>query len=118
MPDIYVDPDSISGEILSAMKNSLERRAATSQQAAALESYLGDVDFPDEASATAYYNAMKQVFTGIQEFRWAPERAVDASTRRRLEGTLSSPKLKIMFDYDVSANGSVEIEFWLKQKFK
>jgi SAM-dependent methyltransferase len=49
VPDIYVDPDAIPDEILSAMKDSLERRAATPQQAAALESYLGDVDFPDGA---------------------------------------------------------------------
>lgn len=49
MPDIYVDPDAIPVEILDAMKESLERRAATPQQAAALQSYLGDVDFPDGA---------------------------------------------------------------------
>ena len=49
MPDIYVDPDAIPDEILEAMKESLERRAATPQQAAALQSYLGDVDFPDGA---------------------------------------------------------------------
>tara|TARA_R110002110_G_scaffold415612_2_gene651554 strand:- start:21330 stop:22145 length:816 start_codon:yes stop_codon:yes gene_type:complete len=49
MPDIYVDPDAIPDEILEAMKESLERRAATPQQAAALQSYLGDVAFPDGA---------------------------------------------------------------------
>jgi 2-polyprenyl-3-methyl-5-hydroxy-6-metoxy-1,4-benzoquinol methylase len=49
MPDIYVDPDAIPDEILDQMKESLERRAATPQQAAALQSYLGDVDFRDGA---------------------------------------------------------------------
>ncbi|MEP4378590.1 MAG: methyltransferase domain-containing protein [Alphaproteobacteria bacterium] len=46
MPDIYVNPDAIPEEILEAMKESLERRAATPQQTAALRSYLADVDFP------------------------------------------------------------------------
>ena len=49
MPDIYVDPDAIPDEVLDAMKQSLERRAATPQQAAALQSYLADVHFPDAA---------------------------------------------------------------------
>lgn len=49
MPDIYVNPDAIPDEILDAMKETLERRAATPQQTAALKSYLGDVDFPDGA---------------------------------------------------------------------
>ena len=49
MPDIYVDPDAIPDEILDGMKESLERRAATPQQATALQSYLGDVDFPNGA---------------------------------------------------------------------
>ena len=49
MPDIYVDPDAIPDEILEAMKESLERRAATPQEAASLQSYLGDVNFPDGA---------------------------------------------------------------------
>lgn len=46
MPDIYVNPEAIPGEMLEAMKETLESRAATPQQAAALQSYLGDVDFP------------------------------------------------------------------------
>lgn len=46
MPDIYVNPDAIPDDILDQMKLSLERRAATPQQAAALDAYLGDVDFP------------------------------------------------------------------------
>ena len=49
MPDIYVEPDAIPDEVLDAMKASLERRAATPQQAAALQSYLGDVAFPEGA---------------------------------------------------------------------
>ncbi|MGB0571256.1 MAG: methyltransferase domain-containing protein [Alphaproteobacteria bacterium] len=49
MPDIYVNPDAIPAEILDAMKESLERRAATPQQTEALQSYLGDIDFPDGA---------------------------------------------------------------------
>ena len=49
MPDIYVEPDAIPDEVLDAMKASLERRAATPQQAAALQSYLGDVEFPEGA---------------------------------------------------------------------
>lgn len=49
MPDIYVDPDAIPADILDQMKVSLERRAATPQQSAALRSYLGDIDFPDGA---------------------------------------------------------------------
>lgn len=49
MPDIYVNPEAISAEIIEQMKESLERRAATPHQAAALESYLSDVDFPDGA---------------------------------------------------------------------
>ncbi|MDA0784871.1 MAG: methyltransferase domain-containing protein [Proteobacteria bacterium] len=49
MPDIYVNPDAIPVEILDAMKESLERRAATPQETASLQSYLGDVDFPASA---------------------------------------------------------------------
>lgn len=49
MPDIYVDPDAIPAEIMDQLKVSLERRAATPQQAAALQSYLGDIAFPDGA---------------------------------------------------------------------
>ena len=49
MPDIYVNPDAIPDAVLDAMKESLERRAATPQQAAALRAYLGEVDFPDGA---------------------------------------------------------------------
>jgi arsenite methyltransferase len=49
VPDIYVDPDAIPAEVIEQMKISLERRAATPQQAAALNSYLSDVAFPDGA---------------------------------------------------------------------
>ncbi|MBO6782266.1 MAG: methyltransferase domain-containing protein [Alphaproteobacteria bacterium] len=49
MPDIYVEPDAIPAEILDQMKVSLERRAATPQQAAALRAYLADIDMPDGA---------------------------------------------------------------------
>ncbi|MBS27999.1 MAG: hypothetical protein CL566_03610 [Alphaproteobacteria bacterium] len=49
MPDIYVNPDAIPAEVLDQMKLSLERRAATPQQSAALSAYLDDVDFPDGA---------------------------------------------------------------------
>jgi arsenite methyltransferase len=47
VPDIYVNPDAIPAEIMDQLKVSLERRAATPQQAAALESYLSNIDFPD-----------------------------------------------------------------------
>ncbi len=79
--------------------------------------YVCDVDFTNEADATGYYNEMKRVLTSIRGFDWKPERAVDGTTRRRLEGLRSNPPLKIMFDYDLSADGSVEIEFWFKQRF-
>ncbi len=46
MPDIYVNPDAIPAAIIEEMKMSLERRAATPQQAASLSAYLSDVDFP------------------------------------------------------------------------
>ena len=49
MPDIYVNPDAIPAAQLDDMKMSLERRAATPQQSAALQSYLGDVGFPENA---------------------------------------------------------------------
>lgn len=49
MPDIYVNPEAISTAQLDDMKLSLERRAATPQQSAALKSYLADVNFPDGA---------------------------------------------------------------------
>ncbi len=80
--------------------------------------YVCDVDFSNTADATAYYDAMKAVLTGIGSFKWSPERPGSGSTKRRLEGFSSDPKLKIMFDFDQSGDGSVEIEFWFKQKFK
>jgi ubiquinone/menaquinone biosynthesis C-methylase UbiE len=49
MPDIYVSPETIPAEIVEEIKHSLERRAATPQQSAALKSYLSDVNFPDSA---------------------------------------------------------------------
>ena len=49
MPDIYVNPETMPAKIIEEIKRSLERRAATPQQSAALKSYLGDVDFPDGA---------------------------------------------------------------------
>ena len=49
MPDIYLNPEAITIEALEEIKHSLERRAATPQQSAALTSYLSDVDFPDGA---------------------------------------------------------------------
>ena len=49
MPDIYVDPDAIPAETLSLMTHTLELRAATPQQSAALNAYLGDIEFPDGA---------------------------------------------------------------------
>lgn len=49
MPDIYVNPEAIPAAIVDEIKHSLERRAATPQQSAALKSYLADVDFPDGA---------------------------------------------------------------------
>ncbi|MBO23023.1 MAG: hypothetical protein CMM26_11735 [Rhodospirillaceae bacterium] len=49
VPDIYLDPDAIPDEVLDAMKESLERRAATPQQGAALQSYLADIEFPSAA---------------------------------------------------------------------
>lgn len=49
MPDIYVNPEAIPAAQLEDMKLSLERRAATPQQAAALKAYLDDVNFPDGA---------------------------------------------------------------------
>ena len=38
MPDIYVSPETIPAEIVEEIKHSLERRAATPQQSAALKS--------------------------------------------------------------------------------
>jgi len=49
LPDIYVTPDAIPAAVVEEIKHSLERRAATPQQRAALTSYLSDVDFPDGA---------------------------------------------------------------------
>lgn len=49
MPDIYVNPEAIPAAQIEDIKVSLERRAATPQQSAALKSYLGDVAFPQAA---------------------------------------------------------------------
>lgn len=49
MPDIYLDVAAIPPARLADMMASLERRAATPQQAAALEAYLGGIAFPDAA---------------------------------------------------------------------
>jgi len=49
LPDIYVNPEAIPAAVVEEIKHSLERRAATPQQSAALTSYLSDVDFPEGA---------------------------------------------------------------------
>jgi len=49
VPDIYVNPEAIPAKIVEEIKHSLERRAATPQQSAALKSYLADVKFPENA---------------------------------------------------------------------
>ncbi|MFT7621421.1 MAG: hypothetical protein ACI9WU_000584 [Myxococcota bacterium] len=79
--------------------------------------YVCDVDFTNRTDGDAYFNAMKAVLTAMPEFEWKAERQVDGTTQRRLEGFRTSPPIKIMFDYDVESSGSVEIEFWFKQKF-
>jgi len=79
--------------------------------------YVCDVDFKNEYGATKYYDDMSRVLTSIGAFNWEDEKVVNSTTRRRLVGRSTNPNLKIMFDYDVADDGSVEIEFWFKQKF-
>ncbi len=79
--------------------------------------YVCDVDFPNEYPATAYYDKMAEILKATPGFRFEEEKVVNGTTRRRLEGYMSNPPLKIMFDYDVADDGSIEIEFWFKQKF-
>lgn len=47
MPDIYLSIVDADPQFLQDLMASLERRAATPQQGAALEAYLGEIAFPD-----------------------------------------------------------------------
>ena len=79
--------------------------------------YVCDAKFRNERDANAYYNQMAGVLRSISGWRWEAERAVNGTTRRRIEGFMTDPSLKIMFDFDVESDGTVEVEFWFKQKF-
>jgi SAM-dependent methyltransferase len=46
MPDIYLSIGEADPQFLDDLMASLERRAVTPQQAASLEAYLGDIEFP------------------------------------------------------------------------
>ena len=50
MPDIYLSIADADATFLDNLMVSLERRAATPQQAASLEAYLGEIDFPAGAA--------------------------------------------------------------------
>lgn len=49
MPDIYLSIADADPVFLDNLMASLERRAATPQQAASLDAYLGEIDFPADA---------------------------------------------------------------------
>jgi len=79
--------------------------------------YVCDVDFPNHRAATAYYDAMAAQLRSTRGFRWDKEQWISKTTRRRIEGHMRNPRIKVMFDYDANADGTVEVELWFKQKF-
>jgi len=79
--------------------------------------YVCDTDFANHRAAAGYCDKMSAILTKLKGFRWDKEKWVSSTTRRRLEGYNDKARLKIMFDYDASSDGTVEIEFWFKQTY-